>query len=88
MSMKQVISKEHYNKDKLMAMFLFKGYHYYLEAAAEMLKCEYKTASQKIVRGRLSHEDTINLCQGLKLTPREYCEIFMDGVFEDKKSGE
>lgn len=77
------MERDFYNREKLKALFLFKGYGTYMQPASEILNCEVNTASTKINRGRLSHEDTIALAKGLKMTPRQYCEIFMNGVFKE-----
>lgn len=81
------IPEKYYDRDRLKALFLFKGigdgsYGGYMRPASEMLCCEEKTAQYKINKGALSHEETILLAKGLNLTAREYAEVFMRGVFE------
>lgn len=34
----------------------------------------------------LTHDETIMLARGFKMTPREYCECFLNGVFQELKS--
>lgn len=79
--MDNLISEKHYDKNALKGMFYIAGYEHYLKTAADFLKCNERTAATKIHSGRMSHEDTIMLAQGLKMTPRQYINIFMRDVF-------
>lgn len=83
MGMNNLIDPKHYNNNALKGMFYIKGYDKYSEAASEILNVNEMSAIAKIRNGRLTHEDTIALCQGLHMTPRQYCEIFMVGVFTE-----
>lgn len=40
-------------------------------------------ARRRYTYGNLRHDDTIKIARALKMTPREYCECFLDGVFEE-----
>lgn len=75
------IKEEHYDRDRLKGMFLIKGKGRYLQPAAEMMCVEESNASLKINGGKLTHEETIMIAQGLGLTAREYLDIFCTGVF-------
>ncbi len=80
-----LISDEHYNKDKLKGLLYIKGQGQFLKPACEMLNMKDSTTSLKINGGKLTHEETILLAEGLELTPREYLDIFCSGVFTPKK---
>lgn len=69
---------------KLKATFMFQGYENYGAPIAKTLGVSEVTARDKISQSRLSHEETIKLAQFLKLTPQEYCDIFLKDVFEEE----
>ena len=75
-----------YNPYELKALFYHAGYDDYGEAASEILHVSCaKSARRKINNTRLTHEDTIELAKALKMTPTEYCRIFLKDVFEDEE---
>lgn len=73
---------KHYDRNALKGMFYLKGYDKYIQAAAEMLCCDERTAITKINRERMTHEDTLMLAQGLELSVREYLNVFCKDVFD------
>lgn len=79
---KMGLSDKHYDKQALKGLFYIRGYDGYISHAADYLKVNDRTAAYKINNGVLSHEDTILLCHGLEMTPREYINIFMKDVFD------
>lgn len=79
------IRKEHFDRDRLKAMFLLKGRGSYLSPAAEMLCIDECKVSYKVNNNKLTHEETIMLAKGLELTAREYIDIFCSGVFTENK---
>lgn len=66
---------------KLKAEFMFRGYENYGAPLAKILNVAEHTAKDKISLSRLSHEDTILIAKALKLTPQQYCDIFLKGVY-------
>lgn len=80
--MKNTIKEEHYDKNALKGIFYLKGYDGYIKKASDILCCSEKTTADKISRGCLSHEETIDICKALELTPRQYIQVFMHGVFD------
>lgn len=80
--MNNTIDEKHYDKNALKGTFYLKGFQGYIDAAADMMSCSTRAASDKINRGVLTHEETIALCRGLGLTPRQYINIFMKDVFD------
>ena len=83
--MDTTISEKHYSRNALKGLFYIRGYDAYLSAAADFLHVNESTAATKIRHGTLSVEDTILLAEGLKMTPRQYINTFMNNVFEDIK---
>lgn len=82
--MKNTISTKYYDKNALKGMFYMKGYDSYIKATADILGCNDNTASDKITRGCLTHEETIAICKALELTPRQYIDLFMRNVFVEE----
>lgn len=81
--------EEWYDPYKLKALFLYRGYDDYASVVSRVLNVSKATAPAKINRCILSHSDTIELAKALKMTPSEYCDVFMRGVFypvEEKNS--
>lgn len=68
---------------KLKATFMFKGYENYSAPIAKVLSISELTAKDKISASRLTHEETIKLAKFLELTPQEYCDIFLKGLFKE-----
>ena len=75
---------EWYNPFELKALFLHAGYEDYGEAAAKVLNVSCaKSARRKINNAILSQEDMIALAKFLRMTPREFLQVFYRGVFDD-----
>lgn len=69
---------------KLKGRFMLDGYENYGAPLAKVLGVSKTTVKAKISQSRLSHEDTIRIAQFLKLTPQEYCDMFLKGVFKEE----
>lgn len=69
---------------KLKAEFMFRGYENYGAPIARILNVTEQTAKDKMSLSRLSHEDTIELARALRLTPKQYCDIFLKGLFTEE----
>lgn len=67
---------------KLKGTFMLQGYENYGAPLAKVLGVNTSTVKAKISQSRLSHDDTIRIARFLHLTPQEYCDIFLKGVFE------
>lgn len=76
------IDPKHYDKTALKGLFYLKGHEKYISVAADYLKVGDKTAATKLNTGCMSHEDTILICKGLEMTPRQYINVFMKDVFD------
>lgn len=76
---------EWYNCNKLKGLYMYRDYDSYVEPTMKFLGCARSTAKRKINTCTMDHEDTIAIARGLKMTPREYCECFLQGVFEEIK---
>lgn len=80
--MSNTIDPKHYDKTALKGMFYLKGHEHFLSVAADYLGVGEKQAAAKLRTGCMSHEDTILLAKGLEMTPRQYINVFMRGVFD------
>ena len=73
-----------YDPYKLKALFQWQGYESYGEPASEILHVSVTQAKKKINKTILSHEDTIDLAKALNLSLKQYCKIFLKGVYDEE----
>lgn len=69
---------------KLKATFMYQGYENYRAPIAKVLHVSELTARDKISASRLTHEETIEIAKFLRLTPQEYCDIFLKDLFKSE----
>ena len=74
-----------YNPYELKALFLHAGYDDYGETAQVVFQVNSPSAARrKINKCTLSHDDTLNLARKLRMSPKEYLEVFCKGVFDEE----
>lgn len=68
---------------KLKAEFMFRGYDNYGAPIARILNVAEHTAKDKMSQSRLTHEETIEIARFLKLTPKQYGDIFLKNLYAE-----
>lgn len=81
-------SPEWYNENKLRSVIYSRDIDNPKKAIMNIFHITEQPAYRRLNFGKMDHEETIILARALKLTPREYCECFLNGVFEELKSDE
>lgn len=72
-----------FGKKRLISLFYYNEFDGYIEPGMQILGCSKSTIKRKMREGTFDHEETIALARALKMTPRDYCECFLKGLFEE-----
>ena len=70
---------------KLKTTYMMQGYDNYGAPIAKILHVAEHTAKDKMSQSRLSHAETIEIARFLKLTPKQYSDIFLKGLYDEDK---
>lgn len=75
-----------FSYNHLCAMIYSRDYDSPLKAVTKVLAIDEQAARRRL-NGNvvLNHDETITLARGFKMTPREYCDCFLNGLFEELK---
>lgn len=74
-----------YSYNKMRAVIYDREYDDPKKAFMQIFSVGYNAANRRYTYGNLRHDDTIVLAKALHMTPREYCNCFLNGVFEELK---
>lgn len=81
---------EWYSETQFLAVFYSRDIADVNRAIMNILHCSYPTARRRVKYGTFDHEETAIIARAVQppMTPREYCNCFLSGVFQAKDTTE
>lgn len=82
--------QRYYTSEKLIEVTKHRGYYNARSVAYGLSKymgVTAKTVEQKIYSGHFSREEMIVIASYFEMTPKEFCDVFLNGVFNEDELG-
>ena len=84
------MQRNYYSSDKLIEVTKHRGYYTFGAVAkglSQVMELKPSTLESKISSGHFSREEMIVIAAYFEMTPKEFCDVFLNGLFEENDLG-